>query len=232
MARCAEGSMLVLVQEAHRPHGVALRRRHHAVGRVERGLARGDAARRRGAKALELALRQGAEHHDAVGHAAGHGRRGIAHGGRAAATAAAPVHVGEAQRRQAERGREPGRLVAIVGVGGEAVDAARVDAGVLAGGEDRLQGELELGDRRLAVPVVGGLADAGDRHLAAQGAFAHGILALSAGSAAARRCRGSGRSSGPGCLPAPCRRAGPWCARSPRPNAATCLHGGDSRWPT
>ena len=164
---------LVLVQEAHRPHGVALRGRHHAVGRVEGILARGGAARRRRAEALELALRQRAEHHDAIGHAAGHRRRGVADGGRAAAPAAAPVHVGEAQRRQAERRGEPRRVVAVVGVGGEAVDAARIDAGILAGCEDRLQRQLELRHRRLAVPVVGRLADARDRDLAAKSALAH-----------------------------------------------------------
>ena len=228
MARCADGRDLVLVQEAHGPHGVALRRRHHAVGRVERRLARGGAARRRRAEALELALRQGAEHHDAVGHAAGHGRRGIAHGGRAAAAAAAPVHVGEAQRRQAQRRGEPRRIVAVVGVGGEAVDAARIDAGILAGGEDRLQRQLELRDRRLAVLVVGRLADAGDRHLAAQGALAHARRYVAGTSmpeeAGAVQARGPWRARR--------RRAAPWCARSPRPNAARCLRGADSRWPT
>ena len=223
---------LVLVQEAHRAHGVALRRRHHAVGRVERRLAGGDAARRRGAEALELALRQRPEHHDAIGHAAGHRRRGIAHGGRSAAPAAAPVHVGEAQRRQAERGGQARRIVAVVGVGGEAVDAARIDAGILAGRQDRLQGELELGDRRLAVLVVGGLADTGDRHLAAKRALAHGLAVSWCDSAPGPRSPGSGRSSAPAPWRARRPTAAPWCARSPRPNAARCPHGADSRSPT
>ena len=164
----------VLVQEAHRPHGVVLRRRHHAVGRVERRLAEavppGGAAPKRWnwpcASARKTTTQSAMPHGDR--------RRGIAHGGRAAAATAAPVHVGEAQRRQAERRGQPRRVVAVVGVGGEAVDPARIDAGVLAGGEDRLQRQLELRDRRLAVPSVGGLADARDRHLAAQGAVAHG----------------------------------------------------------
>ena len=49
------------------------------------------------AEALELALRQRAEHHDAVGLAGDDRRGGIAHRGRTAAAAAAPLHVGEAQ---------------------------------------------------------------------------------------------------------------------------------------
>ena len=90
------------------------------------------------------------------------------HENRIADSAAAPVHVGEAQRRQAERRGETRRIVAVVGVGGEAVDPARIDAGVVAGRQDRLQGELELRVRRLAVLEIGGLAHAGDGHLAAQ----------------------------------------------------------------
>jgi hypothetical protein len=39
---------------------------------------------------------------------------------------------------------QPGREVAVVAVGGVAVDVGRVDAGVGARGEDRLQHEDEL----------------------------------------------------------------------------------------
>ena len=223
---------LVLVQEAHRAHGVALRRRHHAIGRVERRLAGGDATWRRGTEALELALRQRPEHHDAIGHAAGHRRRGIAHGGRSAASAAAPVHVGKAQRRQAERRGQARWVVAVVGVGGEAVDPARIDAGFLAGRQDRLQSQLELGDRRLTVLVVGGLADTGDCHLAAKRALAHRTSVSWCGSAPGPRAPGSARSSAPAPWRARHPTTGPWCARSPPPNAARCPHGADSRWPT
>ena len=68
---------------------------------------------------------------------------------------------------------EARRIVAVVAVGGKAVDVARVDPGVLTGREDRLQAQHELRLRRLAVTVVGRLANSGDGDLAAQTSFGH-----------------------------------------------------------
>ena len=105
--------------------------------------------RRRSAAAVagELALRQGAERDDAIRHAGGHRRRGIADRTADAAAAATPEHVGEAQLLDAERGGETSGLAAVVAIGGEAVDVVRADAGILAGIHDRLQREFELSCR-------------------------------------------------------------------------------------
>src|SRR5262249_14327356 len=100
-------------------------------------------------------------------------RGGIAHRGGAAAASAAPLHVGERELRQPERGSDPRWVVPVVAVGGEAVDLARVDAGVARRAQDRLERQLELRIGRLAVLVVRGLADAGDGDLAAEGARLH-----------------------------------------------------------
>ena len=70
----------------------------------------------------------------------------------------------------AQRRGEAAGLAAVVAVGGEAVDVVRADAGVLARSDHRLQGEFEFGVGRLAVAVVGRLADADDRGLTAEGA--------------------------------------------------------------
>src|SRR5207248_10960169 len=87
---------------------------------------------------------------------------------RAATPAAAPLHVGEAQLRQPERGGQPRRVVPVVAVRGEAVDLARVDPGVVRGAENGLERQLHLGSGRLAVLVVRRLADPDDRHLASE----------------------------------------------------------------
>ena len=62
-----------------------------------------------GAEALELTLGERAEDDDAVGVARGDRRRRVAHRRRAAAPAAAPLHVGEAQLGQAEGGGQARR---------------------------------------------------------------------------------------------------------------------------
>ena len=134
-------------------------------GKVSAASPAGGRGRRRRAEALELPLRERAEHHHAVGVAGGDRRRRVADRCGAATTAAAPLHVREAQLGQAQRRGQPGGIVAVVAVRGKAVDLARIETGVLAGGEDRPQRQLHLGLRRLAVLVVGGLADAGDGHV-------------------------------------------------------------------
>jgi hypothetical protein len=157
----------VLVHEAHHPHGEALGGGDEAVGKGHGLLAGHRGHWRRRAEALELPLGERAEHHHAVGHPARHRGRRVAHRGRAAASTAAPLHVGEAQGRQAQRGGDARGIVPIVAVRGEAIDFTRIDARVRAGLENRLQRELELGRGRLPVLVVRGLADAGEDHLAA-----------------------------------------------------------------
>ena len=163
----------MVVHEAHDAHREALGRGHHAVGEGERLLARDRRGRGCRAEALELALGERAEHDDAVGEARGDRRRGVADRRRAAATAAAPLHVGEAQLGQAEGGGQARRVIAVVAVGGEAVDLAGVDPGVLAGAQDGPERQLELRLRRLAVLVVRGLADADDGDLTTESALAH-----------------------------------------------------------
>jgi len=86
-----------------------------------------------GAEPLELPLGQRAEDHDAVGEPRRDRRRGIADRRRSAATTAAPLHIGEAELGEAEGGGQARRVIAVIAVGGEAVDLAGVDAGVLAG---------------------------------------------------------------------------------------------------
>src|ERR1700730_9341543 len=82
----------------------------------------------------------------------------------------APLHVGEAELGQAERGGEPRGIVAIVAVGGEAVHLARVDPGVLAGAQDGPQRQRDLRLGRPPVLVVRRLADPGDRDPSPDGA--------------------------------------------------------------
>ena len=111
------------------------------------------------AEAPELALRQGTEDHHAFREAGRHRRCGMRNRRRAAATAAAPLHIGKAQIVDAERVGEARWIATVVGEGGEAVHLLGRDAGVFAGGDHRHQRQLELGIRRLAAFVVGGFAD-------------------------------------------------------------------------
>jgi hypothetical protein len=69
--------------------------------------------------------------------------------------------------------RKAGRGVAVVAVGGEAVDLVRIEPGIGAGRQDGLdhQGELRIG--RLAVPVVRRLTDPGDGRPPSQCAVLH-----------------------------------------------------------
>src|SRR5690349_1975550 len=84
--------------------------------------------------------------------------------------------------RQAQCDRQPRGVAPVIAVRSEAVDAARVDAGVPAGGEDGLQRELELRIRRLAVLVVRRLADADHGDLAAERAGVHAtVVSMAAG---------------------------------------------------
>ena len=69
------------------------------------------------------------------------------HGPRTAAAAAAPLHVGELEIRNPQGGRNAGRLVTIVAVGGEAVDLFGIDARILAGRDDGFQGQDNFGVR-------------------------------------------------------------------------------------
>src|SRR4029079_14899556 len=72
-------------------------------------------------------------------------------------------------------------------VGGETVDLVRLDAGIFAGSKDRLQCQHELPIGRLAVPVIGGLADSHDRDLAAQTPPAHAAPLYFAGTSMPRK---------------------------------------------
>ncbi len=142
------------------------------------------------AEAPVLALRERAEHDHAVGQPGRDGGRAIGHRRRAAATTAAPLHGGRAQAVDAQRGRQPRGLAAVVAVRREAVDLARIEACVGAGGEDGLERELELRVGRLAVAVVGRLADADHGDPAAQCAGGH--AGVPAGS-----CRSAGGPKAP-----------------------------------
>src|SRR6266545_4358035 len=85
-------------------------------------------------------------------------------------------NVSAASPETAEPGGEARRVVAVVAVGREAVDLSRIDARVGAGAENGLEGEGELGVRRLAVLVVPGLADAGDGDLASKSPLLHAAV--------------------------------------------------------
>ena len=137
----------VFVHVAHELQCIALRGHEDAV-RIDQRVVAGDGATGCGAaETRELALRERAIHHHEVRLARDDRRRGIAYCGRTAATAAAPLHVRQPQLPCAERRGEPGGIVAIVAVGGEAVDIARVDARILGRCQDRHQRQLELGFR-------------------------------------------------------------------------------------
>ena len=157
-----------LVQVAHATHGEHLRRRHQPVGHRVGGLARDARELRPLAEAGELALGQGPEHHHALSHAGGDSRRRGRHGSGSTAAAAAPLHAGETQLRQAEGGGEPGGVVTIVAVGGEPVDLARIDAGILCRCQNGLQCQHEFRIIGSAALVIAGFAHAGNGGAAAQ----------------------------------------------------------------
>jgi hypothetical protein len=62
--------------------------------------------------------------------------------------------------RKSERGREACRVIAVVAVGGEAVEVGDLNSGIRDRLENRLAGELEFADRRLTALVIFGLAEA------------------------------------------------------------------------
>ena len=160
-------------EQAKGPHGEALRRRDHAVG-CEKGRIAADLGNRGTlTKALKLALGQGPEDHHAIGIAGRNRRRRIADGGSDPAATAAPLHVGVFQVRKTECGGNPRGVVAVVAVGGKAIDLAGLDAGVRRRPQNGLKCQLEFRVRRLAVLIVGGLANAGDRHPAPDRSLAH-----------------------------------------------------------
>ncbi len=159
----------VVVEEALRAQRDLLRRRHQPERR-DVGAASRDRRRSVGlTEPSELSLRERAVDHGVLAEAGGERRRRVGDRAADAAAAAAPEHVRERDVGQAERGAEAGRIAALAGVGAEAVDLAHVEPGV--GGRllDRLDREQELGHRRLAVAVVGGLADADDGDAARDG---------------------------------------------------------------
>ena len=131
------------------------------------------AGRRCRAEALELALGERAEDDDAVRESRRDRRRGIADRRRSAAATAAPLHVGEAQLGQAEGGGQARGIIAVIAVGGEAVDLAGVDPGVLAGAQDGPERQRDFRLRRLAMLVVGGFAHADDGDLTSESALSH-----------------------------------------------------------
>ena len=160
----------VFVHEARHLHRELLRRCAHAVRHLA-GHVAGDRGGPGGlAEAAILALCERAEDDDALGQPGSDRRRAVRDRGGAAATSAARLHQRAAQPVRAARRSEARRIAAVVAVRREAVDLARVEAGIGAGGEDRLERELELGVGRLAVLVVGRLADADDGDLAMQAA--------------------------------------------------------------
>src|SRR5207253_3433577 len=109
-----------------------------------------------------------------------------------------------------------GCVVAVVGVGGEAVEVVRREAGVRRGGQDRLAGELELAAVRDPAPrPVLGLADAGDGDL-----IAHGRRASPPPRAGVNRC------------PRPRRRTTQGAWRSPRAPSWRRSRRAPARWPS
>ena len=111
--------------------------------------------------------------HHAVGVAGRHRGRRVAHRRRAAASAAAPLHVREAQVGQAEGGGQPRGIVAVVAVRREAVDLPRVDSRIRARRQDGLQRQREFRLGSAAVLVVRGFADPDDRDPAADVSLPH-----------------------------------------------------------
>ena len=163
----------MLVHEASHAQCDPLRGNEQPVGPRVRGGAGDGVDRGRLAEAAELALRERAEHHHVFGIAGRHRCRRLRHGARTAAPAAAPYHARPRVVRKAQRGRQARRVVAIVAVGGEAVEVGDFNPGVLDRLQDRFAGELEFADRRLPALVVFGLAEAGYGDLVLDAVLAH-----------------------------------------------------------
>src|SRR5215831_6004489 len=111
------------------------------------------------AEAAELPLRQGAEGDDVFGVAGDDRRGGVAHGPGHTATAAAPVHVGELDLRNAESPRQPCGVVAVIAIRGKPVDIFDPQTGISDRLLDSFERQLELADRRLTGLVITGFAD-------------------------------------------------------------------------
>ena len=124
-------------------------------------------------EAAELALCERAEHHRVFCIAGGHRSGRLRHGARTAAAAAAPYHACPRIVRKSERGCEAGRVIAVVAVGGEAIEVGDLDSGIRDRVENRLAGELEFADRRLAALVIFGLAEADNCDLVLDTVLAH-----------------------------------------------------------
>ena len=177
MARSASWPTSCSCMKRRHLHGEHLRRRHQAVGHGERRVAVDGLDLRALAEPPELALAPAPGRHD---HAVGQARR----------RSPRPRWPSRPRRRrrrrptacwrsagrwQPERGRQARRVVAIVAVGGEAVDVGRVDPGVgarLHHGVDR-QPELRVG--RPPPLVVLGLGHADYRDLAPQRPITDGV---------------------------------------------------------
>ncbi len=168
----------VLMHEAARAQRNPLRGNVEAVGRGVRWRARDRVGHRGLAEAAELALREGAKDHAVFRVAGRDRRRRIADRARTAAATTAPDHPSEAKMLEPERGREMRRVVAIVGIAGDAVDIANVDAGVFGGLDDGFASQAKFRDRRLPALVVLGLADPDDRDLVLNCIFAHRHLTV------------------------------------------------------
>ena len=133
-----------LVHQTLGPHGEGLSGRQKTIGSAEGPRPSGDRAAGARSEPAELALGQGPEDDHPVGHSRRDGRRPVGDGGRPAGASPAPNHVGVAQLPDAESGGQTGGVVAVAGVRRKAVDIPGIDAGVGAGGQDRLHGQHEL----------------------------------------------------------------------------------------
>ena len=154
----------VLVHVALHLHRQELSRRHQSLGDIEGVLAAQASAAPRLTEASELALREGSVDHNEVGVAGDDARCRIANRRADAASTAAVDHRGEGVMRQIERRRESVGVVAVGGVGREAVEHTRLEAGVGAGCQDRFERETKLRPSDPSVLGVLGLAHADHGH--------------------------------------------------------------------
>ena len=125
------------------------------------------------AEPAELALSQPSVRHGDIAITGGDSRCGIGNRTGTAAAAATPEHVAEADMLHAQRGGDVRRVVAVVAEGGEAVDVADVDARVIGGELDRVQGHLELWVGGGAAFVVTRLAEPNDGRAPADSLVCH-----------------------------------------------------------